>query len=261
MLDGVLTKRIVRLYEDEEVTLDDEIVEEYPLTIFLNEQELVTLLCTPNDLKELIYGFLYAEGLIKIRDDLLDLQIDKKKGVAYGVTKKQNTIGEKLYKKRIIPTGCGKNNLFLTSADMLRCHKLHSDLKITREAIHALMRQTLKSSAIFKATGAVHMVSVCTPDEIIIVKEDVARHNAVDRVIGHCLLNNIATEDKILMATGRISSEMLLKAAKLQIAIIVSKAAPTSLAVEFAEQLNITLIGFVRGAKMNIYTHKERVIK
>lgn len=261
MSEGTINREIFRLSEAGFETVDDYLVEEYPLTIFLAGEELVTLLCTPKDLKELAIGFLHGEGFIKGREDIISWRLEKEKGLVEVEIREPDSIAKKLYRKRIIPTGCGKGNVFFSAIDALECKKIASDVIIKEDAIYRLLKQILHSSQIFQMTGAVHTVALCNPEEILALAEDVARHNAVDKLVGYCLLNNISPKDKVIISTGRISSEMLSKVAKLEIPILISKSAPTSLAVEMAEKLGITLVGFVRGRRMNVYSHHQRIIK
>ena len=122
------------------------------------------------------------------------------------------------------------------------------------------MKENLTSSELFKNTGGVHSVAIYDNEKLITIREDVARHNAMDKSIGYCILNNIDLKDKIIFVSGRISCEMILKAAKAGIPIVISKSAPTNLSREIAQKLNITLAGFVRGERMNIYTEPQRII-
>lgn len=121
------------------------------------------------------------------------------------------------------------------------------------------MKKNLDYSNVFKETGGVHCVALCDRENILVINEDVARHNALDKVIGESLEKEIYLKDKIVILSGRVSLEMILKCAKLNIPIIISKSAPTSLSVALAKMLNITLVGFVRGNKMNIYSGDERI--
>lgn len=128
------------------------------------------------------------------------------------------------------------------------------------EKMFEFMRTNLDYSDVFKNTGGVHCVALCDSNEMLVVYEDVARHNALDKVIGESLMKGIFLKDKAVILSGRVSLEMILKAAKLEIPIIISKSAPTSLSVALAKRLNITLVGFVRGNKMNIYANGYRII-
>lgn len=259
MVEKVSEKEIERISQDGREIIKDFLIEEFPLTIFLNGKELVTLLCTPENLQALVIGFLHGEGIVKTPEDVISWQLDEEKGVAQIKTQKVDTLAERLYEKRLIPTGCGKGTIFFNALDTLGRKAVESSLQVKVESIHNLLKNLLNSSRLFQLTGAVHSVALCSEEEIIVLSEDVARHNAIDKVIGYCLLNNISPKDKIIVVTGRISSEMLSKVAKLEIPVLVSKSAPTRLAVDMAEKLGITLIGFVRGRRMNIYTRGDRI--
>ena len=114
-------------------------------------------------------------------------------------------------------------------------------------------------SKLFKSTGGAHAAALCDSDRLLVFKEDIGRHNAVDKAFGECLTNGIETEGKLLLTSGRISSEILLKSVKRGIAILASRSAPTSLAVQFAEKAGLTLVGFVRGKRMNVYSNAQRI--
>lgn len=259
MVEKVAKKAIERISQDGRAVMEDFLIEEFPLTIFLNEKELVTLLCTPENLQALVLGFLHGEGIIKTPEDIISWQLDEAKGVAEVRTKRVDTLAERLYEKRLIPTGCGKGTIFFNALDSLGRRPVESSLRISPQVIHELLKELLHSSQLFQLTGAVHSVALCSEGQIIALSEDVARHNAIDKVVGQCLLKNISPKDKIIVVTGRISSEMLSKVAKLEVPILISKSAPTRLAVEMAEQLGITLVGFVRGRRMNVYTRGDRI--
>ncbi|GAE25718.1 formate dehydrogenase chain D [Halalkalibacter wakoensis JCM 9140] len=135
-----------------------------------------------------------------------------------------------------------------------------STTTVTAEQCIELMRKMQEASLTFKNTGGVHNAALCTADELLVSRSDIGRHNALDKLYGYSLLNGISVRDKILVFSGRISSEILTKAAKLGVGIVLSKSAPTDLAIQLAEDLNITAVGFIRGASFNIYSHPERIV-
>jgi FdhD protein len=130
---------------------------------------------------------------------------------------------------------------------------------VTPEQCHNLMKQLQESSSHFQLTGGVHNAGLCTSDGIVVSRTDIGRHNALDKLFGYCIMNRILLKDKIIVFSGRISSEVLLKAAKIGVGIILSKSAPTNLALDLAEDLGITAVGFIRGNGFNVYTHQERI--
>ena len=135
----------------------------------------------------------------------------------------------------------------------------NTDTTIRVSDIYEVMKENLTSSELFKNTGGVHSVAIYDNKTLLTIREDVARHNAMDKAIGHCILKSIPLDNKAIVVSGRISFDMLSKVARAKIPIVISKSAPTNLSIELAKKLNITLIGFVRGKRMNIYTHSHRI--
>ena len=232
---------------------------EFPLTIMLNSEQLVTVLCSPGELEALAVGFLFSEGIIKAREEITGLTLDAERGIVRIRTAEDKTADGKLFGKRVLTTGCGRGMAFYSYADLDRKKKVLSDLKVTPEAIGSLSRRFQGSSELYRTTHGVHSAALCDPDNILFFAEDIGRHNAVDKVLGRCLLEGTAVADRILITSGRISSEILFKAAGSGIPFLVSKSAPTDMGVELAGELGITLIGFVRGGGMNVYAGRERI--
>lgn len=255
MMEDIKKVNIIRVKGDMREEEDDIVALEYPFTIYVNEKEIITLLCSPDSLKELAIGFLHSEGFISSLSDIDRIFIDEDKGLSYVYINNVNAFNEEFRGKRTITSGCGKGTVFYNVVDSFRSKRIENTLYVPADKIKALMRKFNKNSKLFLETGGVHSCALCRLDDIIVFKEDIGRHNALDKVMGHALLNGIDTRDKIILTSGRISSEILIKAAKRQIPIIVSRSAPTSLAVEIAQELNMTLIGFARGEKMNIYAN------
>ena len=232
---------------------------EAPVTIYLNGKELVTLLCTPEKIDRLALGFLRSEGLLATIDDLSSIRVREEEGLVEVELKNRSDVAEKLYGKRTVTSGCGKGTVFFNVLDSLRSKPLTGKMQVSAGTIHSLMNDLQQKADLFRTTGGVHSAALADSEKIIFFYEDIGRHNAIDKIIGECLLGSVSTDDKIIVSSGRLSSEVLLKAAKLKIQLLVSRAAPTSLSIELAETLNITLVGFVRGQRMNIYSHAWRV--
>ena len=252
------TVKVFRIKEGSGQYIDDPVTRETPLTIYLNDQELVTLLCTAEHLDELAAGFLKSEGFLKSREDIKNITVDIQQG-SVKVTGRPSLIAEQTFLKRYITTGCGKGTSFYHLSDAV-CRPVETHFKIGAEEIFELMTQAQRKSELFKMTGGVHSSAICTRDEIIFFREDIGRHNTVDKLIGRCFLDGIDTNDKILITTGRISSEILIKVAKMGVPLIASRSAPTDLAIKHAEDLGVTIAAFVRNQRMNVYTYPDRVI-
>jgi FdhD protein len=137
--------------------------------------------------------------------------------------------------------------------------KVESQTKISALEVFELVMEFQHRSQIFRTTGGVHSAALCDTKSILVFSEDIGRHNAIDKIFGECILKDIPTDDRIIVTSGRVSSEILLKAVKRNIPLLISKSAPTDLGVKLANDLGVTLIGFVRGKRMNVYSNDWRV--
>lgn len=236
-----------------------QVIQEKPVSFNVNGNELVTLLCTGHHLRELAVGFLYAEGFLRRPDDLIKIEIDEEAGRVEIACSRDISQVNQLWMKRTVTSGCGKGTLFYFALDVLRGNPVKSDLQISAEEIVLRMEDLHRLSENYRLTHGVHNTALATPEEILIFRDDIGRHNAVDMIVGHCFLNNISFKDKVLITTGRLTSEMLVKAAKVGIPVILSRNTATSLAIELAKSLNITLIGHVRAGKFIAYSGEERI--
>jgi FdhD protein len=235
------------------------LIREMPVTIFVNGQELVTLLCTGHHLNELAVGFLRAEGFLESPEDLQHLKTDADAGTVRVISRQDTSLLGKLWNKRTITSGCGKGTLFYHAVDALLAEPLTSDLHIAPAQIWQRMQDLSSLSQTYRHTHGVHNTALADPDSILLFRDDIGRHNAVDMIIGYSFLHDLPLTDKILITTGRLTSEILIKAAKVGLPVLVSRNTATSLAVELATALNITLIGYVRNGKSTVYSGHHRV--
>lgn len=235
------------------------VAREFPLTIILNGEQLVTVLCSPSELEALAVGFLFSEGIIKGKGDVASLIVDDERGIVRVGTASDKTMEGRLFQKRVLTTGCGRGMAFYSYADLDRKKKVLSSLKVTARQVLDLSRRFQGHSELYRTTHGVHSAALCSAKEILVFAEDIGRHNAVDKVLGRCLLEERNLSELILVSSGRISSEIVFKAAGGGIPVVVSKSAPTDLGVEAARELGITLIGFVRGGSLNVYSGSERL--
>ncbi len=249
--------KIIRLADDTFKEEEDQVVKEFPLKIIVNDEEVVTLACSPHYLDELAAGYLYSEGFIEDKSQILQITLVED---AVTVELSEMTKGMGELPHRIITSGCGRSTVY-TDLYGTGLVKVRSEVQVIHQRILQLSSELNNLSKLFKETGGVHntLLGDCQ-GEFLIFREDIGRHNAVDKLVGHLVLNDLTADDKILVTTGRISAEMLLKTARRQIPILVSRSAPTDMAIQLAYRLGVTLIGFARGRRMNIYTHGERVI-
>jgi len=251
---------ILRLTEESRNSIEDVVAREFPLTVILNNQELVTLLCSPTDLRYLAIGFLSSEGLIGDKDEIKQIMVDDRRGVVRVETKEDNALANELVFKRFITSGCGRGASFYSAADVQNQMKVESRTQISTHNVLSLVHDFQHRSEVFRATGGVHSAALSDTENILLFNEDIGRHNAIDKIFGECLLKDIPTNERIVITSGRISSEILLKVAKRNIPILISKSAPTDLGVKLANDLGITLLGFVRGKRLNAYTNDWRIV-
>lgn len=236
--------------------LKDEVICEYPFTIYLNHQEIITLLCIPENLEELTVGFLLSEGFLDSFDEISSYNLDKEKGnIRIHANIKEKTLREKLRGKRTITSGCGKGSSFYNVLDSTASMKIKEIMELKLLNVVKLMRDFNNRSILFNDTGGVHSCALCIDDRILVHRDDIGRHNALDKILGWGHIEGEDFKDKAVLTTGRISSEILIKIARRGIPVIISRSAPTSLAVDLAKELGVTLVGFARGDKMNIYTN------
>lgn len=260
MLKEIITSQnIVRFNGQNFVEEEDDIAVESALTIILNGNEFATMVCTPSDLQELVVGFLASEGVIRTYQNIKSLHIDEDRGFAYVDLINKHSIQKDFHSKRFIGSCCGKGRQFYFHNDVKTAKTVMTKLMITPEQCRKLMKKMQESSSHFQQTGGVHNAALCTRDGIVISRTDIGRHNALDKLFGYCIIHRISLKDKIIAFSGRISSEVLLKAAKIGVGIILSKSAPTNLALNLAEELGITAVGFIRGTSFNVYSHQERI--
>ena len=260
MKDETRSLSILRITRTGAAKERDLVVREIPVTIFLNDVDLVTLFCSPNDLEYLAVGFLFAEGIIKGREDISSVFADKKDGVVWVETADRKKLRDNILVKRFITTGCGRGMSFVDSPRLRLALKSKSDFRIRASQVSELMKEFQKMSRIYRTTGGVHSAGLANASGIVAFNEDVGRHSAIDKILGETILKGMSTEGLILMTSGRVSSDVLVKAARGRIPIIVSRSAPTDLSVKVARDLRITLVGFARGSRMNVYSEGWRII-
>ncbi|HEX3176190.1 MAG TPA: formate dehydrogenase accessory sulfurtransferase FdhD [Methylomirabilota bacterium] len=224
-----------------------EVVREQPLTVYVNGEKFLTLLCSPIDLEALVIGYLWMEKVIAGRADIVALEVSAVDGRA------DVTLGGPvtLPSERILTSGCGGGITF--RIDHRLFPSLHSAVTVSAGQLADGMKQLFQAAQHYRRSRGIHGAALFDGERLLLVAEDVGRHNAVDKLKGHALLEGIDTVDRILLSTGRISSEMLLKAVRMGVPVVASRTSPTEMAVALAEQLNVTVCGYVRPDALNLY--------
>jgi FdhD protein len=230
-----------------------EVIEEAGVSIYVNGLELATILCTPCEQELLALGFLRNEGLIEGMDELDHVRISPP-GCCVDVWL---THSFAMPERRIITSGCGAGVTFRDPS--LGVQPIEDDLHLDPESLFILFGQLNAPGSLYARARGVHTAALSDGERILALAEDVGRHNAVDRLQGACMLHGIETRGRILLSTGRMSSEMLYKSARMGCPIVASRNSPTSMSVAMAEAWRITLIGYVRRHTLRVYTHPERL--
>ena len=224
-----------------------EVVREQPLTVYVNGEKFLTLLCSPTMLDALVIGYLWMEKVIAAREEIVRLEISAVDGRADVMLAAPVTLPT----ERILTSGCGGGITF--RIDHRLFPRLSSALTVRPEQLALGMKQLFQAAEQYQRSRGIHGAALYDGERLLAVAEDVGRHNAVDKVKGRALLDGIETRDRILLSTGRISSEMLLKAARMGVPVVASRTSPTEMAVALAEQLNVTVCGYVRPDTLNLY--------
>ena len=223
------------------------VVREQPLTVSVNGEKFLTLLCSPMKLEALVVGYLWMEKVITDLAEVARLEVS----VVDGRADVTLTGPVTLPTERILTSGCGGGITF--RIDHRLFPPLASSLRVRPEELGGRMKDLFAAAVHYQESRGIHGAALSDGERLLVVAEDVGRHNAVDKVKGEALLRGIATEDRILLSTGWISSEMLLKAARMGVPIVASRTSPTEMAVALAEQLNVTVCGYVRADGLNLY--------
>lgn len=224
--------------------------EEISLAIYVNEEEFVTIQCTPTKLNCLVIGFLFSEGVISDLREVLSMRICEEESLADVRLSKQ----VQREQRRVLTSGCGGGVSFKSTAE-----RVESSFVVRPEQILSLLKEFMDSMELYRMTGGLHASALADKESLIVVAEDIGRHNTIDKIQGECLLKGIETRDRMLMTTGRISQEMLLKAARMGIPVVVSRRSPTSLALGLANELGLTVVGHALAGQLTVYTYPQRL--
>ncbi len=249
---------IDKLIENEAHEFEDVTIEEARLNLFLNGEKAISMMTIPKDQDAHAIGFLMSENVISSIDDIELLEVSAD-GLRVDIKAKIDEDSlQNLYKEKTLVSGCG-GGVTGNVEGSLEIPFNQTAFKIKPETIYTEVKKFYQDSELYNLTGCVHKAMIYLLDGNTITAEDIGRHNAIDKVMGKCKLQKLDTSKSILFVSGRLSSEMVTKAVMHKIPIVVSRTAPTYLGVQTAHKHGLTLIGFARGKKMNLYTHSGRI--
>jgi FdhD protein len=230
---------ILRIHKGAKDTTFDEVIVEGSVRLEVDGRPYKTLICTPLEMEELVVGFLFADGVIDSIDDIDTIETFPGNQISILLTKKETA----------------NRAISVAKAPV----KIESDVTFSAQEVFDRMKEFTGRSKLFLETGGVHSAAICDHRELQFFAEDISRHNAMDKVIGKALLARIDLSQTMVMTSGRIARDLALKAVKAMVPIVVSRSAPTDLAIQLAKASKLTLIGFVREDRMNLYCGEKRI--
>ena len=253
----ILTQKITGVDQDNN-PIETKVIQERSLTIFLNNQEIVTLMSIPDYPRYLAVGYLLNQNMLKQNDIIRSIDYDKDINVIVIRTKRETNY-EKTLKKKITTSGCAQGTIFGDIYDEIQKIKITSKITIKHDWIYEISKKINLTPSLYLKAGAVHGCVIIDKNHPIIYMEDVGRHNAVDKIAGYMFLNNINPMNKIFYTTGRLTSEMIIKTVKMGMPILISRSGFTSWGVELAQKTNLTLIGRAKGKKYLVLSGHHRI--
>jgi FdhD protein len=253
-MDSSSEHQIVRLVKGRREIVTRQVVEEYPLRLRINGCELATLVCSPHQLNFLLAGFLHLQGFADSLDDILALGVCADFGLAEIRLKK--ALPEKL--EPTLTSGCGTGISFNLPHHLLK-ETRPRQRNYTSDSLFLLMRQLAQKTELYRKHGGIQAAAVGDEDGLLLHTEDIGRHNTLDRLAGEALFRKVDLRDKMLITSGRISTEMVATAARLGIGLLASRSSPTNRAIELGKQAGITLVGYLRGESLEVYSHPQHL--
>ena len=238
---------------------------EHPLTLYVDKREIVTLMTLGQAPEALAIGYLRNQRLVRSLEEIAEVQVDwETAAVAVATRKPLKNLRQKM-KKRTVTTGCGQGTVFGDLMEEIETLRLRDDVQLSEDALHSLLDAVRRHETIYKSAGAVHGCALASLSgagaEILFFVEDVGRHNAVDAIAGQMWLDRVDGSDKIFYTTGRLTSEMVIKAAQMQIPFLVSRSGLTQMGYEIANRVGITMLGRAVNKHYLLFTGRHRFVK
>lgn len=250
---------ITKVKGGRKLTFEDTLIREIKLDIVVNGEKIASLMATPVDQKALTVGYLISENILNSVKDIEKITLEDDGMTVILAAKINDDAVERLNTEGVVISGCGRSKTANIDIDKIEAMVNSCEYHIAAELISEEMNGFFKYCKLYEQTGSVHTAKLYLDGGEFFIAEDIAQHSTVDKVIGKAKLAGIDTTNSALMVSGRLSSEMVAKAVMHQIPILISRTASTCLGVQIAEKFGLTLVGFARENRMNIYTHDRRI--
>ena len=256
--DPRLTRKLPGL-DQEGHRIETTVVVERPLTLFLNGQEIVTMMTVGDHPDYLAVGYLINQNMLRPDDTILSIDYDEDLETIV-VRTKRKTDYEKKLRKKTLTSGCAQGTAFGDLMESFDTIKLDPKAVLKTSWLYTLSKKINTSPSLYLAAGAIHGCVLCEGDKPLVYMEDVGRHNAIDKIAGFMRMNKISPKGKIFYTTGRLTSEMVIKAVQMRIPILISRSGFTAWGVELARRANLTLIGRAKGKRFVALAGEQRII-
>jgi FdhD protein len=256
--DPRLTERVHGV-DQEGAAIETAVVVERPLTLFLNGQEIVTMMTVGDFPEYLALGYLLNQNMLKADDQITGIDVDRELEAVVVRTERETDFEDKL-KKKTHTSGCAQGTVFGDLMEKFEEVTLAEDAVLRTSWLYALSRKINTTPSLYLEAGAIHGCVLCEADRPLVYMEDVGRHNAVDKIAGYMFQKGLAPDDKIFYTTGRLTSEMVIKTVQMGIPILISRSGFTAWGVELARQANLTLIGRAKGRRFVALAGEQRIV-
>ena len=245
--------------DQEGAKITTSVVIERPLTIFLNSQEIVTVMTVGDYPDMLAVGFLLNQNMLRVDDEIISIDFDGDLDVVIVRTKRETDFEQQL-KKKTLTSGCAQGTVFGDLMEKFEKISIGSSAILKTTWLYALSQKINSTPSLYLKVGAIHGCVLCKEDQPLIYMEDVGRHNAIDKIAGYMFLNKIGAKDKIFYTTGRLTSEMVIKTVQMGIPILISRSGFTAWGVDLAIEAGLTLIGRAKGRRFTALSGLDRII-
>ena len=245
--------------DQEGAKITTSVVIERPLTIFLNSQEIVTVMTVGDYPDMLAVGFLLNQNMLRVDDEIISIDFDDDLDVVIVRTKRETNFEQQL-KKKTLTSGCAQGTVFGDLMEKFEKISIGSSAILKTTWLYALSQKINSTPSLYLKVGAIHGCVLCKEDQPLIYMEDVGRHNAIDKIAGYMFLNKISAKDKVFYTTGRLTSEMVIKTVQMGIPILISRSGFTAWGVELAKEAGLTLLGRAKGRRFTALSGLDRII-
>ena len=257
--DPRLTRRVTG-QDQEGNPIETSVVVERPLTLFLNGQEIVTMMTIGDYPDYLAVGYLVNQNMLRLDDEITGIDHDPETETVVVRTRRKTDFEEKL-KKKTLTSGCAQGTVFGDLMESFEEIRLPADAVLKTSWLYALTKKINTAPSLYLQAGAIHGCVLCEEDRPLVYMEDVGRHNAIDKIAGYMFLKHISPVNKIFYTTGRLTSEMVIKTVQMRIPILISRSGFTAWGVELARKANLTLIGRAKGSRFVVLAGPERIVR